>query len=350
MMKVPTVISFSKTTSPIVRGSGRLRASLFLWLMLASVACACNIPVFRYALERWRPDPCDIVVFFEGELTPTQQSLVDALNPALETSASGTNAQAANVKIVQSNLKAPDAPLASLWQSISGDDRDSLPYVVVRTKLGPGQVINGWHGPLQSIADNRLLQSPARRELGQRLLAGHSVVWILVTSKDSEKTAKARQMLTENLEPLSNKIELPDGIGLPGSELHSEVPLLLKFSMIEIKHDDPKEEFLTKLFTGFQSEAVADGEPLIVPVFGRGRALEVIPASEMTSRLMEDLTGFLSGACSCQVKEQNPGFDLLLSVDWDTELYGEDAPPPPERTKRDRQKPVLLTIPPGSKP
>ena len=329
-------------------GGTRLRASLLVWLTLASVAsvaCACNIPVFRYALERWRPDPCDIVVFFEGELTPSQESLVDALNPTSE-----TNLQVANVKIVRSNLKDPEAPFASLWQTISRNDRNSLPYVVVRTKLGPGQVINGWHGPLQNIADNRLLQSPSRRELGRRLLAGHSVVWILVTSKDREKTANARQLLSENLEPLSNKIELPDGIGLPGSELHSEIPLLLKFSMIEIDHDDPKEEFLTQLFNGFQPEAVAEDEPLIVPVFGRGRALEVIPAGEMTPRLMEDLTGFLSGACSCQVKEQNPGFDLLLSVDWDTKLFGEGSQPPAERTKRDRQKPVLLTIPPGSNP
>ena len=29
---------------------------------------------------------------------------------------------------------------------------------------------------------------------------------------------------------------------------------------------------------------------------------------------------FLLGACSCQVKRMNPGWDLLLNVDWDGAL------------------------------
>lgn len=321
----------------------RLRAATVAVVLMASVASACNIPVFRYALERWRPDPCEIVVFYDDELTQPQQRLVDSISPG-----SDSTRAAANVRIVRSNVDDLSADYGALWSSLSIGSGASLPYVVVRTKIGPGQVINGWHGSLKSIANKQLLQSPARTELSRRLLAGHSVVWILITSDDRQKTESARRMLTENLKPLANKIELPEGIGLPGSELHSEIPLLLEFSLLEIKREDPQEEFLVKLFTGFQPDAVAEGEPLIVPVFGRGRALEVIPASEMTPRLMEDLSGFLSGACSCQVKEQNPGFDLLLTVDWDTALFGEGQQPPPERTTRDRQKaPVLLTIPPG---
>lgn len=326
------------------RDGTRIRTALATWLALTAVACACNIPVFRYALERWKPDPCEIVVFFEDELTASQQRLVDSLTPDAR-----TRAALANVKLIQTNVNDASASHNSLWQTLSADNDATLPYVVVRTKLGPGRLINGWHGPLQSIADNNLLQSPARTELSRRLLAGHSIVWILITSEDAKKTESARQLLKQNLRPLANKIELPDGIGLPGSELHSEIPLLLEFSLLEIDRNDPKEEFLVDLFTGFQPEAVADGQPLIIPVFGRGRALEVIPASEMTPSLMEDLSGFLSGACSCQVKEQNPGFDLLLSVDWNTALFGEGQQPPPERTTRDRQQaPVLLTIPPGN--
>jgi hypothetical protein len=329
-----------------VLSPSRRRLALVAWLALASVACACNIPVFRYALERWRPDPCEFVVFYQGELTDAQQKLIESLSGGSEPSSSTVN-----VKVVTANLQHSDGPHALLWQSLSAIAAEpSLPYVVVRTQLGPGRVINGWHGPLSSIADTNLLQSPARLELSRRLLAGHSVVWILLTSKDREKTEQARQLLSEQLEPLSNKIELPEGIGLPGSELHSEIPLLLKFSLLEIDRDDAKEAFLVQLFTGFQRESVAQGEPLIIPVFGRGRALEVIPGSEMTPRLMEDLTAFLSGPCSCQVKDQNPGFDLLLSVDWNSELFGEGQQPPPERTTRDRQAPVLLTIPPGTQP
>ena len=47
------------------------RLILLLTLVLhASLAQACSVPVFRYALEQWRPDPFPVVVFHKGELTP----------------------------------------------------------------------------------------------------------------------------------------------------------------------------------------------------------------------------------------------------------------------------------------
>lgn len=47
---------------------------------------------------------------------------------------------------------------------------------------------------------------------------------------------------------------------------------------------------------------------------------------------------------SCQVKNQNPGFDLLLSNDWDAAIGDAFISQPlPEQNK----KPELLAIPPG---
>jgi hypothetical protein len=45
-------------------------------LVLGSVGWACNVPVFRYALEHWRPDPFRATVFHRGPLTDGQQALV----------------------------------------------------------------------------------------------------------------------------------------------------------------------------------------------------------------------------------------------------------------------------------
>lgn len=320
----------------------RYANTILLPLAMVSVASACNIPVFRYALERWRPDQCEVIVFHDGRLTAEQESLLVSIDPDPQ-----KKDPHAVVAVIRSDVAQTTAPHRELWSAIQSDTGATLPYLVVRTKLGPGRIINGWHGPLGAVASSGVVSSPAREELSRRLLAGHSIVWLMITSKDESRNTAARQMLTDNFESLADKIELPDGIGLPGSELHSEIPLLLRFSLLEIQREDAKEDFLVKLLSGFQPEAVGEDEPLIVPVFGRGRALEVIPASDLSERLMEDLTLFLSGACSCQVKEQNPGFDLLLSVDWNRELFGEGVEPPPARTTRDRESPVLLSIPPG---
>ncbi|MFK8114675.1 MAG: hypothetical protein AB8B91_20910 [Rubripirellula sp.] len=314
-----------------------------LAFLAASTVLACNIPVFRYALERWRPDQCEVVVFHDGPLSTNQRSLLQRIPDF------GSGSARASIKIITSDLTQSDAPNRELWEQIKSNHEVQLPYVVLRTQISRGRLVNGWHGPLDSQQESlsKVFQSPARSELSRRLLAGHSIVWLMIASKDAKRNEATRQQLEDGFGSLANKVKMPEGIGLPGSELHSEIPLLLRYSVLEIDRDDDSESFLVQLFSGFHPQAFEQGQPLVVPVFGRGRALEVIPAGDLNPRLMEDLTVFLSGACSCQVKDQNPGFDLLLTVDWDTELFGEGVEPPPVRTTRDREKPQLLTIPPG---
>lgn len=324
---------------------------LFALFLTAAAAEACNIPVFRYALERWRPDACEVVVFYQGELSDRQEAVLRAALPS-PSDAEGTVREGnirggAVAKVVRADVSELQEPYRDLWLQMDEAKPKPLPYVVVRSKIGSSRTINAWHGPLESASNWNVFQSPARSEMASRLLSGHSVVWLVVTSAEDGRNETVRRMLEGHLTELASKIQLPDGIGLPGSELYSEIPLLVRFSVLEIRRDDPRESFLVELFSKLRPEAFAQGEPLVVPVFGRGRALEVIPASDLNPRLMGDLAAFLSGACSCQVKEQNPGFDLLFSVDWNRELFGEGFDPPPAASAGDRGPPQLLTIPSG---
>jgi hypothetical protein len=85
-------------------------------------------------------------------------------------------------------------------------------------------------------------------------------------------------------------------------------------------------------------------EPMAFPVFGRGRVLYAVVGQGISADTIRKASSFIAGPCSCQVKEQNPGFDLLLSCDWD-ELVGETfiSEPIPEGDS----EPKLLTIPAG---
>lgn len=329
---------------------------LILLTTLGSAALACNIPVFRYALERWQPDRCDVLVFHSAplgrsDIRELQAVLPDRLEGIPEQSVAKPLQSLGKVSFI--DVASVDAEHKAVWDRLSKNRLPSLPHVVVRGDVGSVKRFSLWQGSLTEFRQSRIFQSPARTEISRRLLAGDSVVWVLVTGRDQEKTAKARQLLRQELPRLSKQIQLPEGIGLPGSELYSDVPLLVKFSQVELKHDDPQESFLVNLFSSIRSIEVAAGEPLVIPVFGRGRALEVIPGSELNAQLMTDLTLFLSGACSCQVKEQNPGFDLLTDRDWNQELFpGGDQPPPsrsiaPGDRRGQKSKPQLLDIPSG---
>lgn len=302
------------------------RTALATALMtVALTAAACNVPVFRYALERWRADDYQLVIAHANALSPQQTELIQQLKAAEEKS---------NVTVV-----------------VQRDETVETPRVALRMALPTGRTIAHWQGSLEDAAGANLFDSPARKELVKRLLAGDSVVWLLLRSTDQVRSNASRDLLAQSCARLSETIRLPQGIGEPGSELHSEVPLLVRFSAIEIDADDKQEAFLVRWLSEFRPGLLEQGEPLLVPVFGRGRALEVIPSRDLSQDLVEDLTLFLSGACSCQVKEQNPGFDLLLAVDWDTQLFGENGlrPPPAKTIDRPDQTPRTLTIPSGKR-
>lgn len=324
--------------------------------MVGSIALACNIPVFRYALERWHPDPCEILVFHQQDLSASEMNVLQGVLPtrvggSLVKRSVEPAQSLGEVKFVNTTEMAAD--LRSLWERRKGDAKVDVPYVMVRGDVGPLTQFPLWNGSLAEFGQSGVFQSPARKELCRRLVAGDAVIWLLIAGADEEATDQARKQLAEELPRLSKQINLPEGIGLPGSELYSEVPLLVQFSQLEIDRDDDKEAFLINLFSSIRPEETARGEPLVVPVFGRGRALEVIPASALNSQLMMDLTLFLSGACSCQVKDQNPGFDLLIDHDWNQDLFASgDEPPPAKSIKQGRgsgqtPEPQLLDIPPG---
>lgn len=337
-------------SSTTARKLVRAILAIFSMISIGTFAGACNIPVFRYALERWTPDRSEIIVLHQDRLSAKHEAVVKQWES--KTIAEGGHANANVIRVDLS--KDHDTEYAALARDnlpTQSKSVSKIPHIVVRTKVGQGEWVNHWHGSMDAAEKLDFFDSPARKEIGRRLLAGHSIVWILIASSDPDRTKAARAATEKHFADLSQKIKLPEGIGLPGSELYADVPLVVKFSLIEISADDPQEAGISGLFTGFRRDAFDSGEPLLVPVFGRGRALEVIPAGEMTAHLMEDLTVFLSGACSCQVKERNPGFDLPMNVDWNGELFGDEENRPPDRSAEEGRNrgPRLLEIPRGRK-
>ena len=61
-------------------------------------------------------------------------------------------------------------------------------------------------------------------------------------------------------------------------------------------------------------------EPVVFPVFGRGRVLGTLAGDEIEAQNIQDVIAFLLNPCSCQIKIANPGFDLLMRADWYTLL------------------------------
>lgn len=335
--------------------SGKLygiAAGVLLVIATSGMTSACNIPVFRYALERWSPDSYRMLIFHNGELNSSEQKIVAGFQK-LNSNNGGTSNLEITLVDLQKEKIADD--VAAVWKSLkqspTGNNLET-PYVVIQMPHAQKKFINCWHGTLQQASTKTIADSPARQKIAKRLLTGDSVVWLIIQSKDAKKNLEAKKLLQNQLSIFAKQLKIPEGVGAPGSELFSEVPLFIKFSVMEIDPTEPKESFFAKQLINLQLKSYEAGHPLVVPVFGKGRALEVIPLDQLDANLIGDLSAFLCGACSCQVKERNPGFDLLFSTNWEKSLFEEGTRPPKTESISPNQRtsePELIPIPPGSR-
>jgi hypothetical protein len=295
--------------------------------LLAATGRACSIPVFRYALERWQPDLYEVLVFHRGGLTTEQQALVDRFAPERE-----PGDPLPNTSVVKVDLDGQVRPeFAALWKAEPGQ---SLPWVMVRTPWR-GENESVWAGELTSENLDQVLMSPHRAELAKRLLEGDSVVFVFLNGSDKERDDKLFTLAKEQFERLQKEITLPR-IEAEDLQSLSVTPdkLGLKFSMLRLDRVDPREQVMIQAMLSLdpqlREERVAR-EPLLFPVFGRGRVFFPLVGDDIAVQNIEDLAKFLCGACQCTVKQQNPGVDLLTTIDWQEYILPtfEDKPLPP---------------------
>ena len=206
-----------------------------------------------------------------------------------------------------------------------------------------------WSQPLNAMATKQLLDSPLRKELLNRLVDGETAVWLLLECGDAEKNDAAAALLDQQLMKLAKELKLPELTDLPDDNLVAKTPLKLSFSTLRVPRGE-SEAALVQMLVNCESDLPGRDEPMIYPVFGRGRALLPLIGAGITADNIRNSAAFLGGACSCEVKDLNPGFDLLLTADWDELLSIDGQPLPIVKTRNlSTGAPELVAIPPGSK-
>jgi hypothetical protein len=202
------------------------------------------------------------------------------------------------------------------------------PSRLLRPALGGDAPVPLWNGTVSAQSLAALTRSPTRAEIVSRLLEGNSAVWILVEGPDAQSNEAAAATLEKRLRYLEKVVQLPAiDPNDPSSRLGPGPALKIQFSLLKIPHSAREEEGpLRAMLAGPRSGLEQSHQTWIATVFGRGRVLGAWPAVTMDDAAIEEVALFLVGACSCQVKRQNPGWDLLLSCDWDEKLTALGVP------------------------
>lgn len=310
--------------------------------LCSGILLACQAPVFRYALERWNAGTWNIVVLTQGPIPPQQSQ-------SLQTLRQSPAADSRLIEIQHIDLAAATPADRRRWEPLwQAANSDSAP--VVLALYPPSSSVDQPVASLMKLSANtavQILRSPVRRELATRLSAGHSAVWLFLESGNAQSDGEAFERLSDQLKKDEERLKLPSAAELqitPKQLSSLRIPLKLQFSILRLHRDDPAERFLVDSLLNSEADLREFQEPVAFPVFGRGRVLYALVGKGIEERTISAASDFLSGPCSCHVKEQNPGFDLLLMNDW-LAAIGDTLVSSP--VPQEQRKPGLLKIPPG---
>jgi hypothetical protein len=262
------------------------------------IAFACTTPVYQYSLQRWPADPYQVVVLYRDSLSAADNALLLALDTTVN-----SYQPPANLFIKPVNIS---EPLPRELSGVAGIvTTGSMPRVVLRypKMIQKGKAV--WSGLLTSNLVQSLVRSPARTRIAEGLLQGCSGVWACIESGDKQKDTAAL------------------------SKLRSA-----QLSVVSIARTDPLEAITIAMLMHSEPDLFDYcEEPIVFPIYGRGRALYSLVGRGIHLDNITDARSFLEGPCACEIKMQNPGTDLLMGANWN-EAYTlfpeiEDEPVPP---------------------
>lgn len=290
-----------------------MKAIVIVILTMIS-ASACEVPVFRFALERWASEPLTLQVAADGPGGPDGEAALRRLRNQVP------DQVASNIKV-------------QFVEPVHSGDKRVLMRLLPHASAGP-DAPPWWEGMMTEDNARDLTSCPLREKIADEILDGTSAVWLIISQGDPDSDARAMAIVQKGIDRAMQQLTLPKGVIEPQDAarkmamfpsatmddvLRTTLPLRIRFKAELLRHDDVREVILRDLL-GRVASACPPGEALVAPVFGRGRVLAPAPASTVGEDGVFQGCAYLCGACACMVKQQNPGYDLPMRVDWNRRL------------------------------
>jgi len=276
------------------------------FLLAGSIAWACPIPVFQYALENWETDPFVVTVYHEGAVTGDDLEALELLRKAAGVEGSDP----------QANLEVHTVDLAEGGERPG--EMETLPWMMVRYPQTRPIPVPVWAGALDLATARNLLDSPARAKMGKLLLDRKTAVWVLLESGDGRQDDALAETLRKELDRLEETLVPPSDTALWGGE-EVKIDTNISFDILRVSREDPAEALFIRMLMRSEPDLADDrfaGQPMVFPVYGRGLIMYALIGRGINRWTISEAGEFITGPCSCQIKSANPGVDILMSVQW----------------------------------
>lgn len=303
--------------------------SLAILAGFAETAPACDTPVYRFAMykKEWEPWPYGVLYLHIGDEAEQDAEVNRLLKKQVEKTGKKTNIEFISIDPEKEAEEFKQMP-PSIRDAWNGRKDKSQPlHVVVNNPMA--MVL--FAGRLQPSDVQPLIDSPARQKMAQ-LLASGKIIFLLLEGKNADENAKAeatvlevakavREGEIEGLEPQPKGDRASDLVPLTSEDDSSTDPQAkVEVVLMKVTRSDPKEQWLVRML--MNADDYRDGEeekPMVFGIYGRARALPPYIGGGINKRnlIYESGLKFLTGPCTCEIKGQNPGTDLLTTTDWE---------------------------------
>jgi hypothetical protein len=313
---------------------------IYLLVFFQGVLTACDVPVFRYALERWERDLYKVFVLHRGDLNEANSALAEELYK--NSIGHGGNTNIVTYKVDLNDAK-QSKDFYNAYENLKDIKVSEQPQIVLLYPTSTRVFKAVWEGELNKNNVDELLNSKATAELMKGVLQGYSTTFLLLESGNKEKDERAIAEINKAMKSLKEELEMPEGVVQtdgevtggkltpyeaaaidPSNVLKSGIPLKIDFHLVRMPNNDANPIFRTILARTFKDES-SEAEPKLFAFFGRGRLLGPMVGDEIIVKHLKQLSLYLCGACSCQVKSQNPGIDFLTNLNWTSYLAGSEV-------------------------
>ncbi len=281
----------------------RITGALFAIITgVTTPGVGCSTPVFRYALEMWAAYAYRVEVTHDGNLNAEQKQALEYLKGA------ASSAVPANLKVIETVMDQPADPAERKLPVVRllFPEADQMDQVI-------------WKGALTRENAEKIVGSPARKKLVERIRKGDATVWLFLPGGQEDRDEGKQEILHESLERLSRELKLSEtATDINGNPLDIKIINTgVHFSMVPIDINDPAEEVFIKMLLATEPDLkFFKNTPMAFPVFGRGRELYALIGGGINYKNIEKACSTVIGWCSCTIKDDNPGIDLLVRADW----------------------------------
>lgn len=274
-------------------------AAIVMTVVVVQPAAACDIPVYEWALLNWPPDTYELLVFHEGPLDTGIATALEALQTEGLPESQTLNLSSRRIAEGSSMQEAD----AQVWER---ENPGESPWMALRYPGMPPDFPSLWVGKATLEEIQRISDSPARHAIAEALARPVSHVWVLLKCGNDQKDSEARERLEAGLARIPDILD-PETVAPTASITHA---------IVDMDRRDPEEAVLVHTLLRSEPDLMAYDEPMVFPVFGRGRALYALVGAGIETQNLGDACAYIAGRCSCLVKDANPGVDLLLGADW----------------------------------